>query len=98
MPVILDQNKMSRLVAVRPRLPTIAWGLLQRAVLDLERITLPTVALVILPGALMQVELLRAQMRVVAEDLKTLLQTLELMSLQAKMKTASKEQLLLLLQ
>ena len=51
MPVILDQNKMNRLIAVRPRLPTIAKGLLQKAVLDLERIQRPAAGLVILPGA-----------------------------------------------
>lgn len=51
MPVTLDPNKMNRLVAVRQRLPTTARGLLQKAVLDLERIKQPAVGLVILPGA-----------------------------------------------
>ena len=77
MPGILDQNKMNRLVAVRPRLPTTARGLLQKVVLDLERIKRPAVGLV--QGALMQVGLLRAQLRVVAEDLRTLLKMLELL-------------------
>ena len=94
--VILDQNKMSRLAAVRPRLPTIARGLLPKVVLDLEKIKLPTVGLVILLRALMQVELLRGHLGVVLEDLRTLSQMLEL--LQVEMKTELKEQLLRQLQ
>jgi hypothetical protein len=96
MPVILDQNKMNRLVVVRPRLPTIARGLLQKAALDLERIKRPAVGLVIPPGAKMQVKLLKAQLKVVAEDLTTLLQVLELS--QTEIKTESREQLLRQLQ
>ena len=49
--VILAQNKMNRLIAVMQKLPTIATDLLQKAVLDLERIKRPAVGLVILPGA-----------------------------------------------
>jgi uncharacterized membrane protein len=79
---------MNRLVAVRPMLPTTVWDLLQRTELDWEKIKLQTVDLAIPVGVS---ELLRARSKVVAEDLRVLLQrALELM-LQTRMKTVSME-------
>ena len=64
--------------------------------LDLERIQLPFVGPAILPGVLMQAGLLRAQLRMLAEDLRMpLTQVLELMLL---MKMTLKAQLLRQLQ